>query len=167
MRGKADLLLAAEARDADDTREERRVSGVIARARGAPAIVLVADDDEATRSALRELLLAEGYDVMDAADGAQAIEVLARAADGNGPRPDVVLLDFVMPGLSGVGILRVMRRFPSMPPTVIMTGFPDRSVETFARTFGAVRILRKPIDEDELRRVVLESALHGRASNGG
>lgn len=141
--------------------EKPRVSGMVVKVAGRGTRVLVADDDEGMRSALGRLLSGEGFEVMSAVDGTEAIELLARAADGRGPRPDVVLLDFVMPGLSGVGILRAMLRLPGMPPAILLTGFPDPSVETFARSLGAVHVLRKPIDADEVLRVVVECATHG------
>lgn len=136
------------------TSEPRYASGTV---RVVPATVLIADDDEDTRTALREILVAGGSRVIEAADGTRALEILALAADGRAPLPDLVLLDFVMPGLSGLGILGVMRRFPRMPPTILMTGFPDPSVETFARALGVVRVLRKPIDEEALSRAILEA----------
>jgi two-component system response regulator (stage 0 sporulation protein F) len=122
----------------------------------APGRILLADDDVDLRTVLREILVEEGYEVSEAADGPQALELLSIAADGSAPLPDVVLLDFVMPGLSGLGILGLMRRLSRRPRTIIMTGFPDPSVEAFARNLGAVCVLRKPIDGDELRSVVFE-----------
>lgn len=127
----------------------------------APATVLIADDDDDTRSALKRVFAREGYEVIEAADGAQTLELLASAADGRAPLPDVVLLDFVMPGFSGLGILGVMRRFPKMPPTILMTGFPNPSVELFAMRLGAIRVLRKPLDEERMSALVLEAAMLG------
>ncbi len=138
-------------------REERRDS-VVQRSTTPPATVLVADDDPSARSAIRRILSAEGYDVLEASDGSETLELLSRAADQKGALPDVVLLDFVMPGFSGLGILRVMRRFERVPPTIIMTGFLDPTVETLSRALGAVRVLRKPLDADDLLAAVLGAA---------
>ena len=139
-----------------------REAGIDAQACAADALreratlgtVLIADDDEDLRGVVRDLLAGDGWHVIEAASGTQVLEMLAGAADGLTSLPCVVLLDFVMPGLSGLGILGVMRRFPSMPPTIIMTGFPDRSVETFARQLGAVCVVRKPIEPGTLRALV-------------
>jgi FixJ family two-component response regulator len=68
-----------------------------------------------------------------------------------------VLLDFMMPGLSGLGILRVMPRFGHVPPNILLTGFPDESVEVFARRLGAFRVLRKPADVDKVSACVREA----------
>src|SRR5579871_6117762 len=87
----------------------------------APAQVFVAEDDDEMRSAIKGILLADGYAVVEAADGDHALELLARAADERGALPDVVLLDFVMPGFSGLGVLRAMRRFEHPPPAIVMT----------------------------------------------
>jgi CheY-like chemotaxis protein len=119
--------------------------------------VLLADDDKDLRSAIESVLVSEGYSVLEACDGSRALEMLASAADKRGPLPDVVILDFVMPGFSGLGILRVLRRFERPPPTIIITGFPDPSVTRLAQGLGAFRVLRKPINEGDLRAVVKEA----------
>lgn len=109
-------------------------------------LVLIADDDDDCRAILRRALEVEGFDVIEVSHGDEALEALARAADHLTRVPDAVILDVCMPGYSGLGILRVMRRFPSRPPTFVVTGFTDPSVETFARNFGAVRVFTKPVD---------------------
>lgn len=120
-------------------------------------MVLVADDDPDVRTAVAEILEGDGYSVIQAADGDTALEMLARGADDPESRPDVVLLDFVMPGFSGLGIMRVIRRFAHVPPVILITAFPDPAVESFGRALGAFRVLRKPFDEDELRDAVCEA----------
>src|SRR5262249_60635468 len=89
---------------------QRRTSGTIGKVRRS-ATILVAEDDEDLRAALRRLLIDDGYVVVEAATGSAALEYLARAADEHAGLPDVVLLDFVLPGFSGLGVLRAMRRF--------------------------------------------------------
>jgi CheY-like chemotaxis protein len=125
----------------------------------ATATILVADDDQDLRRTLCGLLGSEGYSVNEAADGAAALEILAEAADGKRPRPDLLLLDFNMPELSGIGLLRVLRRFVAVPPAILITAFPDPKVEDLARAAGAVRVLRKPFEEEAVLsaiRAVLE-----------
>ena len=116
----------------------------------ARATVLIADDNEDHRQTLAAILAGEGYEVIEAANGVEALELLALAADGKRRRPDVLLLDFCMPGLSGIGLLRVLRRFARVPPSILVTAFPDKSVETFARNAGAMRVLRKPLNAQEI-----------------
>jgi DNA-binding response OmpR family regulator len=126
-----------------------------------PATVLLADDDDAFRQTLHKVLVGEGYDVIDVSDGASALELLAEAADGQRDEPDAVILDVMMPGCSGLGILTVMRRFARRPPTLLMTAFSDPSVDVIARRLGAHRVFHKPIDLDavlaELVRAIVPS----------
>ena len=118
--------------------------------RSAPSTVFVADDDESARRLVARLLGEHGYSVVDAGDGAAALEYLAAAADGDIAMPDALLLDFAMPGMSGIGVVRALRRFISLPPTILMTGFPDPSVDMFARAVGIVTVLHKPLVGDRL-----------------
>jgi len=129
----------------------------------APATILVADDDDSSRVAIRRALVDDGYDVVEARDGADTLELLACAAD-SGTVPDVVVLDVRMPRFSGLGVLRMLRAFGRPPATVVVTAFADRSVDVFAHNFGAFRVLHKPLDLDELRATVLAAALHARNS---
>jgi CheY-like chemotaxis protein len=127
------------------------------------ATILVADDDEDLRRSLSSLLSGEGYAVLESKDGASTLEFLAEAADGRRARPDALLLDFCMPGLSGIGLLGILRRFGPIPPTIVITAFPDPSVETFAHNAGAVRVMRKPVDGQDVLAAV-RSVLPGGAS---
>lgn len=124
-----------------------------------PKTILVADDDADVRSAISSLLSMEGYEAIEMADGATALELLADAADGKRPRPDALLLDFCMPGMSGIGLLRVLQRFGSVPPTILMTALRDPSVEVFALKAGAVRVMRKPVQANDLLSAI-RLALH-------
>lgn len=123
------------------------------------ATIFVADDDDDLRGLVVRLLGEHGYSVVDADDGAAALEYLAGAADGDIAMPDALLLDFAMPGMSGIGIVRALRRFICLPPTVLMTGFPDPSVDMFARAVGIATVLHKPIDVDRLL-AELDKVLH-------
>jgi len=124
----------------------------------APSTVLLADDDDSSRRALRSVLEDEGYGVLETSTGVETLELLASAADGHAPIPDVLVLDVCMPGYSGLGVLAVMRRFSERPRVIVVTGLRDPSVETFAKRLGAVRVLHKPIDLDELLAEVLANA---------
>jgi CheY-like chemotaxis protein len=125
---------------------------------GAPATVLLADDDDSFRTTIRRVLEEEGYAVTEASNGVETIELLASAADGQGTVPDVVVLDVHMPGYSGLGVLSVMRRFRERPRAIVVTGLADPSIDAFARRLGAVRVIPKPIDLDCLLSEVLAAA---------
>jgi CheY-like chemotaxis protein len=122
--------------------------------------VLLVDDDRDFREAAELVLQQDGYEVTVASNGGEALERLAALADAHLPFPDVLVLDFVMPKLSGLGLVRAMKRFKHAPPTILVTGFVDPSVRRFAATLGTFRVLRKPFDGEELCATVEEAALY-------
>jgi CheY-like chemotaxis protein len=132
-------------------------SGVI-QVGGAPTTVYLVDDDTELREVAHEILTDDGYAVTSAADGKEALERLAAMADAHVPLPDVLVMDFVMPKLSGLGVLRALWRLGRLPPTIIVTGFPDPSVDVFAKKLGAFRVLRKPFEMEDLCAAVGEAA---------
>ncbi len=114
--------------------------------------VLVADDSETILLLLRTRLEMEGYEVSTAADGQEAVEAL----DGAGPdgQPDLILLDAMMPRMSGLDVLRRLRDEGSETPILIVSA--HREVETLneAENLGANACVAKPIDfEDLLSRI--------------
>ncbi len=125
---------------------------------GPPTTVFLVDDDADFLEAAREVLTEDGYAVTSATNGADALEQLAAMVDARLPFPEVLVLDFVLPKLSGLGVLRALARLGRLPPTLILTGFPDPSVDTFARKLGAFRVLRKPIESEALCAAVGEAA---------
>ena len=118
------------------------------------ATVLVADDDEDLRALVVATLRADGYTVLEARDGVELLDHLVRAVDVPSERPDVVVTDVRMPNLSGLGVLESLRRAHMALPVVVMTVFADESVRTMARRLGAVGLLKKPFDFDDLRTAV-------------
>jgi DNA-binding response OmpR family regulator len=123
------------------------------------ATILIADDDNAVRHALRSVFTEDGFSVIEVSTGAEALDALGDAADGRGRVPDALILDVCMPEFSGLGILSAMKRIGFVVPTIVVTGFPDRSVEVLARNFGAVRVIRKPLDLEVVREAVLAAIL--------
>ncbi len=121
------------------------------------ATVLVADDDEDMRALVVDTLRADGYTVIEARDGAELLDQLVRAVDDPLQRPDVVVTDVRMPNLSGLGVLDALRRARVEIPVVVMTVFAHDSVRTLARRLGAVGLLKKPFDVDDLRTAVLNA----------
>ena len=100
--------------------------------------VLVADDDEAIRQVIAEVLRDEGYDVVCAENGAQALQELHRA-----PHPDLVLLDLMMPVMSGWEVLEELQSDDELAriPVVVMSAMGAPGVSGH---------LAKPIDLDRL-----------------
>jgi CheY-like chemotaxis protein len=114
--------------------------------------ILVVDDDEAIRESLSDCLREEGYEVHVAANGAQALAVLGRLD----PEPCLVLLDLMMPVMSGWEMLEVMHEDPryARTPVVVISAMAAPDVA------GHVQ---KPIDIHQLLDVV-ESSRHAPSS---
>lgn len=112
--------------------------------RPGPARILVVDDNAALRENLAECLEAEGYRVVQAADGEAAIAALAED-----PPPAVVLLDLLMPGLTGREIVERIRSDPRLAAVrvVLTTGHPSPSVREGVAADG---FLPKPFGVREL-----------------
>jgi two-component system, OmpR family, response regulator MprA len=113
--------------------------------RTGPARVLVVDDDRAVRDSLRRALTLHGFEVQLAEDGMAAIRAVA--AD---PSPDVVVLDVMMPGVDGFGVVRRLRQDGVETPILLLTArdaVPDRVT---GLTTGADDYLVKPFALEEL-----------------
>ena len=111
--------------------------------------VLVVEDDDDCREVLSSLLGEEGYRVQTAASGAEALDALARMS---GP-PRLLLLDLIMPGMSGFEFLRAMRRAPLLArvPVVVHSGLgEDPALDPPP---GITCWLRKPVQIDALLNV--------------
>ena len=108
---------------------------------GCPRLVLVVDDDAGIRDALADLLGDEGYTVVTAANGADALQVL-RAQPS--PRPCVILLDLMMPVMDGQQFYAEQQRDPALAsiPTVVVSA--DMNVKQKAAAFAG-KYLSKPV----------------------
>ena len=106
--------------------------------------VLVVDDEEDAREMLAAILAQAGFDVDDAADGFAALTKVSRY------RPDVVVTDLRMPGMTGVDLLQRIRRIHGDLPVILATGLETWDLCTAAEAYGAVTCLIKPVELDEL-----------------
>jgi DNA-binding response OmpR family regulator len=113
--------------------------------------VLVVDDDEATRAAERAVLTDDGFRVIEARDGAEAMRVIS-----NDP-PALVVLDIQMPGVDGPSFARQLRVALRHVPLVILTAAMDPKHE--ADRCNAEAYLTKPFDAPELLKVVRRFAV--------
>lgn len=103
------------------------------------ATVLIVDDEFAVADVLEMALADEGYRVLTAANGRQGLQRLAE-----GPRPDLVITDHMMPVLDGAGMLRAMRTAEAHRdiPCIVMSAVPEANVRE--RFDGYAAFLRKP-----------------------
>jgi two-component system response regulator AtoC len=109
--------------------------------------VLLVEDDDPLRKCLDEVLAAAGYDVSATAFGIEAIQ-LART------RPfDFSILDFHLPGMNGLEVLKAISAFRPMP-SIMMSGLASQEEAALARQAGAFTFLRKPLDLAVLRSTV-------------
>ena len=120
--------------------------------------VLVVEDEENLLTLLRNYLEREGFEVHEALDGREALEV-ARRAD-----PDVVVLDWMLPGLDGMEVLRELRRF-SEAYVIMLTARADEVDRIVGLSTGADDYLVKPFSPGEL--VARVRAMLRRPRGGG
>jgi len=108
--------------------------------------ILVVDDTPQNIKLLGDLLAAKGYEVSTAASGEQALESIARQP------PDLVLLDIMMPGLSGYDVCRRIRENPAtaLLPVVLATSLDPREERVKGLEAGADDFLSKPVNQAEL-----------------
>lgn len=115
------------------------------------ARILVVDDDELVRSTVRATLKRAGHEVIEAQDGLQASDALARNP------VDVVVSDIIMPEVDGIGLLLKLRKqYPALKVIVISGGGRTQNVDflRMATTLGADLALAKPFTPEELQRAV-------------
>jgi CheY-like chemotaxis protein len=118
-------------------------------AAGDGPIILVCDDDPPLRELVRAVL-GPTYRFIEAADGPEALAAVREES------PDVLVLDVMLPGLSGLDVLRQLRAEEATAnlPVVVITAWSH--AEADAWTAGADRFVSKPFDPDELERAVRE-----------
>jgi two-component system response regulator AtoC len=110
--------------------------------------VLVVDDDNLLRKLVTEQLAKGDFDAAPAASGQQALDIL-READY-----DVVLLDIIMPGLSGLDALREIRKLEDPPEVIMLTADTSLSTGIEAMRHGAYDYLTKPATLDEMEAII-------------
>ena len=107
--------------------------------------ILIVEDEEVVRELEKFILEQQGYNVMEARDG---LEGLAKAEFR---KPDLILLDLMMPDVSGGRMFDEMKRHPTTTgiPIIVVTGKPDAH-EMFDDTLGPDNVIMKPFEADTL-----------------
>jgi len=121
--------------------------------------ILVVDDDKTLRLVLREHLQAAGYHVAEAADGREALQILASET------VNLVLTDIRMPDMDGVELMAHMSAEYPFIPTMVITGCATPGTNNSFGETGNLQVMDKPLDLDDLTRRITES-LH-QVSQGG
>lgn len=109
----------------------------------APLNVLVIDDESPIRKLLRMGLSSDGYHILEAPNGKSALELL-------GQKPDLIILDLVLPDMQGLDLLRMIRGRNESVPIVVLSSRSDEEAKVQALDFGADDYVTKPFGMDEL-----------------
>jgi two-component system sensor histidine kinase/response regulator len=115
--------------------------------RDVPACILIVDDERQNRQLLEAMLAPEGYLLLTAAGGEEALAIVARQP------PDLILLDIMMPGMDGLQVAATIKGNPATKhiPVIIVTALDDRHSRVLGLSTGAEDVLTKPVDQAELR----------------
>jgi CheY-like chemotaxis protein len=124
--------------------------------------VLLAEDDSDIRTLLAWAMRDDGFEVVEAENGAQALACLKKAtgSDADESLPDVIVSDIRMPFVSGLEVLEHLKRIGLVVPVVFVTAHGDAVTTKRAERLGAAAILRKPLDLDDFLTAVFHYAVH-------
>ena len=114
--------------------------------------ILAVDDSATVLEMIKSVLVAEGYDVITASDGAEGLETARRE------RPDLILLDVMLPKLDGYRVCRLLKfdqKYKNIPIIMLTAKTEEQSMVTGMRT-GANQYLTKPIEPERLLSAVAE-----------
>jgi len=106
--------------------------------------LLLVDDEADFRQATSQGLSRRGFDMMEAASGEESLEIIKKV------KPDIVLLDQKMPGLSGIETLQKIREKNPSLPVIILTGHGDFQTALAGIKFDIIDFMQKPVDIDQL-----------------
>jgi CheY-like chemotaxis protein len=116
-------------------------------------LVLVVDDEASVRAVMRRFLERWGYEVLEAADGIEALEI----AERNRHLLSLVLLDLTMPKKDGIETFRELRQANRDVPVVLMSGFSEQAATAELGIHGLSGFIQKPFKGEHLRRVVADA----------
>ena len=122
--------------------------------------ILIVDDEPSNRSILSQELIHEGYSVLAASDGREALRKVEAS------RPDLIILDYMMPDLSGLEVLKELRKKENDTPVVMITayGTMERAVEAMKE--GAYDFITRPFEPDHIALVVRKALERQRLKRG-
>lgn len=110
--------------------------------------ILLVDDSGLARRSVRHILETEGYDVVEAEDGLAALERYFLE------KPDLVLLDLVMRGMTGLDVLKKLQEMDAQARVVVVSADIQQSSKEMAESGGASGFVTKPVDRAEILSVV-------------
>lgn len=107
-------------------------------------VIMIVDDEDKVRESVREVLVDEGYRVVDTADGNQVLELIEQE------KPGLVLLDIWMPQIDGIGLLKQIKSKEPAINVVMISGHGNIHTAVTATKFGAFDFIEKPVSLDAL-----------------
>ncbi len=118
---------------------------------------LIAEDAPDVRRVLAVALRGMGYEIAEAESGGDLLDQLGEGLLSGDPecRPDVIISDIRMPGLTGIEVLAGLRNAGWRTPIVLMTAYADEEVREEARRLGANALFAKPFEIDDLITAVI------------
>jgi DNA-binding response OmpR family regulator len=121
-----------------------------------PPQILLAEDDDDLRALITAVLRQDGFSVCPVSDGSELLDYVesSLAHSSFKPRPQLIITDIRMPGLSGLDAISVLADSECLPSTIVITAFPSEETRRMALERGAAAVLDKPVDLDDLRREV-------------
>jgi DNA-binding NtrC family response regulator len=124
------------------------------------APILIVEDEESMREALREWLAEGGYKVETAKDGEEGLRIISDHDVA------LVLLDLRLPGKDGISVLKEAKTIRPQLKVIIITAYPSPQTKVAAQKEGAVDYLTKPFDLNDLEKIIRGTLLPA-AANGG
>lgn len=109
--------------------------------------ILVVDDEVGVRESLK-MIFNDNYEVLEASNGKDALMILQER------RPDVIILDIIMPHMNGVVVLNEIKRIERQLPVIVISAIKDTAIGKEAMRLGAFSYLTKPLDVIELEQLV-------------
>ena len=110
--------------------------------------MLIVEDDDVIRTFLRDVLTRDGYRVVEASDGTEAIGLIERQ------QFDIVVTDIVMPGVTGNEVVRAAKLSDANMPVIVITGLPSIRNTVILAQLGATDFISKPFDITVMRNTI-------------
>jgi two-component system, chemotaxis family, chemotaxis protein CheY len=107
--------------------------------------IVIAEDSQFMRSLLKDILTPKGYEVVEAANGREAIEKV------QSEKPDLLLLDIIMPEMDG---LEVLKKLKNSVPVVVISAVGQEKMVDEAKALGAAEYIIKPFEDKKVLEVV-------------
>lgn len=112
--------------------------------------VFTVEDSQVVRGIIKQVLQSEGFDVLEANDGKEALEIIKTKK----PKVDIYILDVNMPNMDGITLLGEIRKFDTTTPIVMLTTETDKSKIIKAKSLGATGWVIKPFEREPFLKVI-------------